>query len=138
MKVKTFFEVSDGGFSVQRRQLEEADKVVAFSFSDIDQEKTAGEIFIMGEFGTRDIESIAVSVANVLTKITAGRLHEPVLWTLFEKRFRMEMTKYAKDEAGELEAAMRKDFSESGSSQEEIDRFFERLNKIAEEVAGIV
>lgn len=95
MKVKTIFEVSDGGFSVKRSQLEEADKVVAFSFSEIDQKKTAGGISIIGEFGARDVESLAVSVAKALVKITDGRPAAPKLWTLFEERYRMEMVKHA-------------------------------------------
>lgn len=130
MKVKTIFEVSDGGFSVKRSQLEEADKVVAFSFSEIDQKKTSSGISIIGEFRGRDVESLAAAVAAALVKI-AGHYPEPtMLWSLFEDRYRMEMMKHAMD-------GVERTLKSEGKSQEEIDRFFDEMNQRVEKEGGI-
>lgn len=135
MKTKIILEINDGGFSVQRKELEAGDSIVAMSFKDEGNGAYGANIAVIGSCNKNMIINYATATASAIARMTEDHPAAPLYWKLFEETLRACMAKNAEKEAGRCEGQLKEDLLNMGVSQEAINTLLDTVRKAAEREA---
>lgn len=135
MTTKIILEIKDGGFSVQRKELEAGETVVAMSFKNKGGGAYGANIATIGTCNKETVINYATATASAIARMTEGHPAAPLYWRLFEETLHACMAKNAEKEADRCEEQLKEDLLKMGINQEAIDTLLDTVRKAAEREA---
>lgn len=136
MKTKVILEISDGGFSVQRKELEAGETVVAMSFKKLSGGAyDANVAAIGGPFNKEMAINYATATASVLARVTEVHPAWLLYFQIFEKTLHDCLVKESEKRMKQSEEEIINELVNSGTRREDAEMVIRAVKDIAEREA---